>query len=77
MNKIKKGLYEHYKGKHYEVVDVALHSESLEPMVIYKALYKGTFPKGSLWVRPLKMFQEKIPVDGKLVLRFKYIRSFS
>ena len=72
MNKIPKGLYEHYKGKRYEVVDVAIHSETLEPMVVYKALYQGDFPQGTLWVRPLKMFIEHVSVHGKLVPRFQY-----
>ena len=74
MNDIQKGLYEHYKGKHYEVLDVARHSETLEPMVVYKALYKGDFPEGSLWVRPLSMFKEDVLVNGKHVPRFRYLR---
>ncbi len=73
MNDIQKGLYEHYKGKRYQVVDVARHSESLELMVVYKALYKGDFPEGSLWVRPLTMFQENVSVNGKVMPRFKFI----
>jgi hypothetical protein len=71
MNQIKKGLYEHYKGKRYEVLDVAMHSETLEPMVIYKALYQGDFPQGTLWVRPLAMFKENVTVEGKLIPRFR------
>jgi len=71
MDQIQKGLYEHYKGKHYEVLDVAMHSETLEPMVIYKALYKGDFPEGMLWVRPLVMFKENVTVNGKSVPRFR------
>ena len=73
MSEIKKGLYEHFKGKRYEVVDVARHSETLEPMVVYKALYKGDFPEGSLWVRPLAMFLENVTAGGKLMPRFRYI----
>ena len=77
MNQIPKGLYEHFKGKRYEVLDVAMHSETLEPMVIYKALYKGDFPEGTLWVRPLTMFKENVTVDGKLIERFRfYAKSF-
>lgn len=68
---IQKGLYEHYKGKRYEVVDVAIHTETREPMVVYKALYKGDFPEGTLWVRPLAMFKENVTVNGKIVPRFK------
>ena len=72
---IRKGLYEHFQGKRYEVIGVGRHSETLEPMVIYKALYKGDFPEGSLWVRPLAMFQETVSAGGKQVPRFRYIDS--
>ena len=71
--KIKLGLYQHYKGKFYEVIGIARHSETLEEMVVYKALYKTKFGKDSLWVRPKKMFFEKVRVDSTLVPRFKYI----
>ena len=70
---IEKGIYEHYKGKYYEVVGEALHSETEEPMVVYKALYKGDFPEGTLWVRPLGMFKEDVSVQGKVVPRFRFI----
>ncbi len=70
---IRPGIYEHFKGKRYEVIGMARHSETLEPMVVYKALYKGDFPEGSLWVRPLKMFQETVTVDGKSTPRFRFI----
>ena len=73
MSQVQKGLYEHYKGKRYQVIGVALHSETLEPMVIYKALYKGDFPQGTLWVRPQSMFQENVQVDGKQTPRFRLI----
>ena len=73
MEQIQKGLYEHYKGNRYEVLDVAINTETREVMVIYKALYKGDFPEGTLWVRPLAMFKEKVSIDGKLVPRFRYI----
>lgn len=66
---IKLGKYKHYKGKEYEVVGVAKHSETLEELVIYRALYGGR----DLWARPLKMFLEKVEVDGRKVLRFEYI----
>lgn len=66
---IKKGKYKHFKGKYYEVIDVCKHSETLEEMVIYRTLY-GNY---DLWVRPLKMFTEKVEVDGKLVDRFEYV----
>lgn len=67
------GIYEHFKGKRYEVTGVARHSETMEEMVVYKALYQGNFPEGSLWVRPLKMFRETVAVDGKQVPRFRKI----
>ncbi len=66
---IKKGKYRHFKGNEYEVIDVAKHSETLEEFVVYKALYEE---KG-LWVRPLKMFAEKIERDGKRINRFDFI----
>ena len=62
------GKYKHYKGKYYEVLFMAKYSESLEDLVIYKALYG----KNQIWVRPLKMFREKVEVDGKKIPRFKY-----
>ena len=62
------GKYRHYKGNLYEVVGVARHSETLEEMVVYRALYG----EGGLWVRPLGMFLETVAVDGKNVPRFAY-----
>lgn len=70
---IQKGIYEHFKGKRYEVIDIARHSETMEVMVVYKALYKGNYPEGSLWVRPLSMFQETVTANGKEVPRFRFI----
>ena len=66
---LKKGIYEHYKGKRYEVLGVGKHSETLEEMVVYQALYGDK----DIWVRPLKMFKEKVKINGKLVPRFKYV----
>lgn len=66
---IKKGQYKHYKGKEYEVIALARHSETLEELVIYRALYGAH----ELWVRPLKMFVEKVEINGKRVSRFEYI----
>lgn len=63
---IKKGIYRHYKGGRYEVIGVAKHSESLEEMVVYRALYG----EGGLWVRPASMWNEWVEKDGKKVLRF-------
>lgn len=74
MKEIKKGKYRHYKGNLYEIKGVVINSETLEEMVVYKGLYKsqdfGDFP---VWVRPLKMFFDKVKVDGKTIPRFKYI----
>lgn len=66
---LKLGKYEHYKGNKYKVLNVARHSETLEELVVYQALYGE---KG-IWVRPLGMFMEKVIVNGKKVPRFKYI----
>lgn len=63
------GRYRHYKGGDYEVVAVARHSESLEPMVVYKPLYADR----GWWVRPLAMFQEEIDTDGRRHPRFAYL----
>ena len=63
---IKKGIYRHYKGGRYEVIGVAKHSESLEEMVVYRALYG----EGGLWVRPASMWNEWVEKDGEKVLRF-------
>lgn len=71
---IKKGIYEHFKGKRYEVIDIARHSETMEVLVVYKALYQGNYPKGSLWVRPLAMFQEMVTAEGKQVPRFRWVQ---
>ena len=69
MNEIKLGKYRHFKGNEYEVLGIAKHSETLEPMVVYKALYGD----GGLWVRPLSMWNEEITRDGKTFKRFQYI----
>jgi len=65
---IKAGLYRHYKGAQYQVIDTVRHSETEEELVLYRALYGA---KG-LWVRPLAMFTEVVLVDGNLVARFAY-----
>lgn len=66
-NMLKLGKYRHYKGKEYEVIGIAKHSETLEELVVYRALYD----KGQMWVRPLKMFLEEVEVDGKKITRFR------
>ena len=63
------GLYRHYKGGLYEVIDTARHSETLEPMTVYRALYG----EHGLWVRPAAMFAETVEVDGVTRLRFEKI----
>lgn len=60
------GRYRHYKGNDYQVVAIATHSETLEPVVVYKALYGD----GGLWVRPYAMFVEHVVIDGQPVRRF-------
>ena len=69
MDIIPHGTYRHYKGNMYEVIGHAKHSETLEDMVIYKALYGD----GGTWVRPLSMWENPIEVDGRTVKRFEYI----
>lgn len=63
------GDYEHYKQHRYRVMGIARHSETLEPMVIYRALYGDH----STWVRPATMFLETVIVDGRSVPRFRPI----
>jgi len=71
---MKLGKYQHYKTKHYyRVIGVAKHSETLEELVVYEALDENS--DGKLWVRPKKMFLEKVEIDGKKVPRFIFIKS--
>jgi hypothetical protein len=70
---IELGIYKHYKGNFYEVVCVAHHSETLEQMVVYKALYTTQFGDNSFWVRPAAMFEELVLIDEKLIKRFQKI----
>lgn len=69
MESIKPGRYRHFKGKEYEVLGVARHSETEEELVVYRALY-GDF---GLWVRPVSMWNETGERDGKTFRRFTYI----
>lgn len=66
---LKPGKYRHFKGKEYELIGLATHSETLEPMVVYRALYG----EGGLWVRPAAMWTEQIERDGYCGPRFQYI----
>lgn len=67
---MKKGIYRHYKGNLYELIDVAVHSETLEQMVVYRAMY-GNY---DLWVRPLSMWNEEVEYNGKTVRRFEFVK---
>ena len=69
MNEPQPGQYRHYKGGLYEVVGIALHSETQEELVVYRALYG----EGGLWVRPRLMFLESVLVDGVSVPRFRRV----
>lgn len=71
-SKLQRGIYEHYKKKYYEVIDIARHSETLEELVCYRMLEDS-----SLWVRPLTMFLESVEVNGHSLPRFKFISSQS
>ena len=69
MEDIKPGRYRHFKGRNYEVLGIARHSETEEELVVYRALY-GDF---GLWVRPVSMWNETVERDGKTSRRFTYI----
>lgn len=66
---MKLGKYKHFKGNEYEALYVAKHSETLEEMVVYRALY-GEF---GIWVRPMSMWNETVVHEGREVQRFTYI----
>jgi len=66
---LKPGKYKHFKGNMYEVIGIAKHSETLEEMVIYRALYG----EKELWARPLKTFCQEVEINGKKVPRFEFI----
>lgn len=68
-NAVKVGRYRHFKGNEYEVLGTATHSETLEPMVVYRALYGD----GALWVRPVSMWNETVVHNGVKQNRFTYI----
>ena len=61
------GIYQHYKGYYYEMLYIARHSETLEPMVVYKALYGD----GGIWARPASMWNETVEHEGQTVPRFR------
>lgn len=66
-----KGIYQHYNGQYYEVIDGARHSETLEFLIIYKALYG----ENDIWVRPFEMFFETIEHNGQTRPRFEFINN--
>ena len=70
-NRIKKGLYRHFKGNYYELIGFAYHSEDMSCMVIYRALYG----ERECWVRPAEMWEEYIERDGVVQRRFEFISS--
>src|SRR4051812_5135000 len=73
MSDVAPGRYRHYKGREYIVLGVAKHSETQEDMVVYRQEYGDH----GLWVRPMRMFQETVKVDGKEVSRFQLLPSIS
>ncbi len=73
MSELRTGKYQHYKGKMYEVIGVAHHSETMQELVVYKALYRTDFGDDSLWVRPKDMFIEQVVVEGQQQPRFRYV----
>ncbi len=74
MQDIKLGIYQHFKGKKYQVIGLAKHSETMEDLVVYKPLFKIEKEfEGLLWIRPKKMFFEKVLIKSKKVSRFRYI----
>lgn len=69
MEELRPGRYRHFKGREYQLLFVARHSETLEPMVVYRALYG----ERGLWVRPAAMWNEIVERDGKRCPRFEYL----
>lgn len=68
-DEVRRGRYRHYKNQEYELIDIVHHSETQEPLVLYRALY-GEF---GLWVRPYDMFFETVKIDGENIQRFQYV----
>ncbi len=66
---LKPGRYRHYKGGEYELIGIVTHSETMEKMVLYRALYG----EKALWVRPAAMWSETVEVNGLLMRRFAYL----
>lgn len=70
MPEIRPGVYRHFKGNEYQLLGLARHSETCQPMVVYRALYG----EGGLWVRPAHMWLEEVGRDGYKGPRFQYVR---
>lgn len=70
METLRPGIYRHFKGNEYELLGVATHSETREPMVVYRALYG----ERGLWVRPAQMWSETVDRDGYCGPRFVFVR---
>lgn len=70
-DEISTGRYRHFKGKEYLVIYIAAHSETLEPMVVYQAMYGNR----GIWVRPAVMWNEEVEYKGKIVKRFEYLEN--
>ena len=68
-DKLKLGIYEHYKGNKYEVIGIAKHSETMEEFAVYRALYGDC----NLWIRPIEMFLETVEINEEKIPRFKYV----
>ncbi|HNU96188.1 MAG TPA: DUF1653 domain-containing protein [Candidatus Magasanikbacteria bacterium] len=74
MEDLQLGIYQHFKGNLYEVITVGKDSDTLEDLVVYKALYDSAeFGKNAIWIRPKEKFCEEIIVDGKKIPRFKFV----
>ena len=69
MSAVKPGLYRHFKGNYYQVIGTPRHSETMEELVVYRALYG----ERGLWVRPASMWNELVERDGRTVKRFTYM----
>lgn len=70
---IKPGIYKHSKtGNEYRVHFIAKHSETMEDLVVYEALYNND--KSQFWVRPISMFEDEVVIDGNKVPRYQFIK---
>ena len=76
MEELKFGKYRHYSGKEYKVIGLVRHTETLEVLVLYQALYNSSeFGADQLWVRPKQLFLEPVVIDGVVTPRFEYSES--